>query len=156
MTRPDKAAPRIPDLVRRDFTASAVNRKWCGDLTEVPTGEGKLYLATVEDRRSRSADGSVAGHAERVARGPGSVSVRARSLNSQLCAGMSSNVMRHSLSPGMQRSSQSPGPITSYRSAPGTFVWVTVTTHPPDGSSTHVLTESTTGGCSPGRGRGRR
>ena len=43
----------IPDLVRRDFTASAVNRKWCGDLTEVPTGEGKLYLATVEDLASR-------------------------------------------------------------------------------------------------------
>ena len=53
LTRPDKAAPRIPDLVERDFTASAVNRKWCGDLTEVPTGEGKLYLATVEDLASR-------------------------------------------------------------------------------------------------------
>jgi putative transposase len=53
LTRPDKAAPRIPDLVKRDFAASAVNRKWCGDLTEVPTGEGKLYLATVEDLASR-------------------------------------------------------------------------------------------------------
>ena len=42
-----------PDLVRRDFTAPAINRKWCGDLTEVPTDEGKLYLATVEDLASR-------------------------------------------------------------------------------------------------------
>ena len=53
LTRPDKAAPRIPDLVKRDFTAVTINRKWCGDLTEVPTGEGKLYLATVEDLASR-------------------------------------------------------------------------------------------------------
>ena len=49
MTRPDKAAPPAPDLVKRDFTAPAINHKWCGDLTEVPTNEGKLYLATVED-----------------------------------------------------------------------------------------------------------
>ena len=53
LTRPDKAAPPIPDLVKRDFTAPAVNTKWCGDLTEVPTDEGKLYLATVEDLASR-------------------------------------------------------------------------------------------------------
>jgi transposase InsO family protein len=53
LTRPDKAAPRIPDLVKRDFTAPSVNLRWCGDLTEVPTGEGKLYLATVEDLASR-------------------------------------------------------------------------------------------------------
>ena len=53
LTRPDKGAPPVPDLVKRDFTAPAVNRKWCGDLTEVPTEEGKLYLATVEDLASR-------------------------------------------------------------------------------------------------------
>jgi transposase InsO family protein len=53
LTRPDKAAPRLADLVRRDFTSPAVDCKWCGDLTEVPTGEGKLYLATVEDLASR-------------------------------------------------------------------------------------------------------
>jgi putative transposase len=53
LTRPDKAAPPVPDLVKRDFTAPAINRKWCGDLTEVPTDEGKLYLATVEDLASR-------------------------------------------------------------------------------------------------------
>jgi putative transposase len=53
LTRPDKAAPPIPDLVKRDFTAATINNKWCGDLTEVPTDEGKLYLATVEDLASR-------------------------------------------------------------------------------------------------------
>ena len=53
LTRPDKAAPPAPDLVKRDFTAPAINRKWCGDLTEVPTDEGKLYLATVEDLAAR-------------------------------------------------------------------------------------------------------
>ena len=44
LTRPDKAAPKFPDLVRRDFTAPTPNVKWCGDLTEIPTDEGKLYL----------------------------------------------------------------------------------------------------------------
>ena len=27
--------------------------KWCGDMTEIPTDEGKLYLATVLDLFSR-------------------------------------------------------------------------------------------------------
>ena len=27
--------------------------KWCGDITEVPTDDGKLYLATAIDRFSR-------------------------------------------------------------------------------------------------------
>ena len=57
LTRPDKAAPPAPDLVRRDFSASAINHKWCGDLTEIPTGEGKLYLAAVEDLASRRVPG---------------------------------------------------------------------------------------------------
>jgi putative transposase len=42
-----------PDRVRRQFTAVAPNLLWCGDLTEVDTGEGKLYLATVLDLFSR-------------------------------------------------------------------------------------------------------
>ena len=37
----------------RDFTAPAPNVKWCGDMTEIPTDEGKLYLATVLDLYSR-------------------------------------------------------------------------------------------------------
>jgi transposase InsO family protein len=57
LTRPDKAAVPPPDLVRRNFTAPAINLKWCGDLTEVPTDEGKLYLAHVEDLASRRIPG---------------------------------------------------------------------------------------------------
>jgi transposase InsO family protein len=53
LTRPDKTAEPIPDLVKRDFTAEAVDQRWCGDLTEIPTDEGKLYLATVLDLASR-------------------------------------------------------------------------------------------------------
>jgi transposase InsO family protein len=53
LTRQDKSAPKFPDLVRRDFTAPAPNRKWVGDITEIPTAEGKLYLATVIDLYSR-------------------------------------------------------------------------------------------------------
>ena len=51
--RQDKAAPKFPDLLRRDFTAAKPNMKWCGDITEIPTDEGKLYLATVLDLFSR-------------------------------------------------------------------------------------------------------
>jgi putative transposase len=53
LTRQDKTAPKFPDRLRRDFTASAPNVKWCGDMTEIPTDEGKLYLATVLDLFSR-------------------------------------------------------------------------------------------------------
>lgn len=53
LTKQDKNAPKFPDLLRRDFTADAPNRKWCGDITEIPTDEGKLYLATVLDLFSR-------------------------------------------------------------------------------------------------------
>jgi transposase InsO family protein len=53
LTRPGKGRWRAPDLVKRDFTAPAVNRKWFGDGTEIPTGEGKLYLASVLDTGSR-------------------------------------------------------------------------------------------------------
>lgn len=57
LTRPDKAAAPIPDLVKRDFSATTVNQRWCGDLTEIPTDEGRLYLATVVDLASRRLPG---------------------------------------------------------------------------------------------------
>ncbi len=53
LTRPDKAARPVPDLLRRDFTAEAVNQKWVGDFKQVSTGEGPVFLATVEDLFSR-------------------------------------------------------------------------------------------------------
>ncbi len=61
LTRPDKAAAPIPDLVGRDFTADGIDQRWCGDLTEIPTDEGKLYLATVEDLASRRLPGFAIG-----------------------------------------------------------------------------------------------
>ena len=53
LTRQDATAAKFPDLVNRDFTACAMNQKWVGDITEIPTARGKLYLATVIDLYSR-------------------------------------------------------------------------------------------------------
>jgi transposase InsO family protein len=52
-TRPGKGRWRAPDLVKRDFPAEQINTKWYGDGTEIATGEGKLYLASVLDMASR-------------------------------------------------------------------------------------------------------
>ena len=52
LTRPGRR-PAAPDFVRRDFTAEAPDLVWCGDMTEIETGEGKLYLATIIDLFSR-------------------------------------------------------------------------------------------------------
>ena len=52
-TRPGQGRWRAPDLVRRDFPARQVNKKWYGDGTEISTGEGKLHLASVMDMASR-------------------------------------------------------------------------------------------------------
>ena len=62
LTKQDKTAPKFPDLVKRDFTAAAPNRKWVGDMTEIPTESGqKLYLATVIDLYSRRLLGAAMG-----------------------------------------------------------------------------------------------
>ena len=53
LTKQDKTAPKFPDLLRRDFTADRPNARWVGDMTEIPTAAGKLYLATVIDLYSR-------------------------------------------------------------------------------------------------------
>ena len=52
-TRRGKGRWRAPDLVKRDFPAAGINRKWYGDGTEVATAEGKLHLASVLDMGSR-------------------------------------------------------------------------------------------------------
>jgi putative transposase len=52
-TRPGKGRWRAPDLVKRDFPAQEINVRWYGDGTEICTGEGKLYLASVLDVASR-------------------------------------------------------------------------------------------------------
>ncbi|MEU7998153.1 IS3 family transposase [Micromonospora sp. NPDC049060] len=52
LTRQGKR-PAAEDLVKRQFTAPAPDVAWCGDMTEIVTQEGKLYLATVIDLYSR-------------------------------------------------------------------------------------------------------
>ena len=52
-TRPGRGRWRAPDLVKRQFPARKIDQKWYGDGTEIPTGEGKLYLASVMDAASR-------------------------------------------------------------------------------------------------------
>jgi hypothetical protein len=54
-TIPDPRAAIRPDLVDRDFRpdATALDARWCGDITYIPTEEGWLYLATVIDIASR-------------------------------------------------------------------------------------------------------
>jgi transposase InsO family protein len=54
-TVPDPAAAARADLIRRDFAvnAAALNTRWCGDITYLPTWGGWLYLATVIDIASR-------------------------------------------------------------------------------------------------------
>ena len=52
-TRPGRGRWRAPDLVGRQFGADQLNQKWYGDGTEIRTDEGKLYLDSVLDMRSR-------------------------------------------------------------------------------------------------------
>ena len=48
---PDTSA--IPDLLNRDFSANGPNKIWVGDITEIATLAGVLYLAFILDLFSR-------------------------------------------------------------------------------------------------------
>lgn len=52
-TLPEAGAPRPPDLVQRDFTATRPNQLWVADLTYVATWRGFVYVAFVIDVFSR-------------------------------------------------------------------------------------------------------
>jgi putative transposase len=53
-TMSDHAQPVAANLLDRQFTADAPNRRWVGDTTEFVIGEsGKLYLAAILDLFSR-------------------------------------------------------------------------------------------------------
>ncbi|MFF2411445.1 IS3 family transposase [Streptomyces sp. NPDC058092] len=60
----DPAEAKAPDLIGRDFTATAVNTKYVGDITYLPiSGAKPLYLATVIDLCSRRLAGwAIADH----------------------------------------------------------------------------------------------
>jgi putative transposase len=49
--------PVAPNRLNRDFTATAPNQKWMGDITGVWTEEGWLYLAALVDVYSRKVVG---------------------------------------------------------------------------------------------------
>lgn len=49
ITKADRAAQASANLIKQDFTAELPNQKWLGDITEIPTSEGKLYVAAVMD-----------------------------------------------------------------------------------------------------------
>jgi len=49
--------PVAPNVLNRDFSATAPNQKWVGDITYIPTKEGWLYLAVVIDLYSRTVVG---------------------------------------------------------------------------------------------------
>ena len=58
--------PVAPNLMERDFTASAPNQKWVADITYIPTREGWLYLAAILELYSRLVVGwSMAGRMTR-------------------------------------------------------------------------------------------
>lgn len=63
-TVPEPAEQKVPDLLKRDFTAPAANCRYVGDITYLPIADGtNLYLATVIDCYSRRLVGwSVADH----------------------------------------------------------------------------------------------
>jgi putative transposase len=48
---------QVEDLVQRNFTASAPDQKWFGDITYIRTWEGWLYLAVILDAYSRKVVG---------------------------------------------------------------------------------------------------
>lgn len=63
-TIPEPSDQKVPDLLRRDFTAPAANERYVGDITYLPLSDGEnLYLATVIDCYSRRLVGwAVADH----------------------------------------------------------------------------------------------
>jgi transposase InsO family protein len=55
--------PVADNLLQRQFSPSQANEAWVSDITYIPTGEGWLYLAAVEDLYSRRVVGwSMADH----------------------------------------------------------------------------------------------
>jgi putative transposase len=57
LTDADARPAPIPDLVRRDFTATEPGTKFVGDITYIPTWEGWAFLATVIDCHTKEVIG---------------------------------------------------------------------------------------------------
>jgi putative transposase len=52
-TQSGHTLPVAPNLLARDFKAKSADTKWVADITYIPTDEGRLYLAAIEDLFSR-------------------------------------------------------------------------------------------------------
>jgi putative transposase len=62
LTRADRRARKAPDQLKRDFAPPpAVNQRWVSDLTEIPTDQGVLYLASILDLHARRVVGFAVG-----------------------------------------------------------------------------------------------
>jgi putative transposase len=62
LTKADRRARKPADLLARDFAPPArINQRWVSDLTQIDTGEGVLYLASILDLKSRRAVGYALG-----------------------------------------------------------------------------------------------
>jgi len=57
ITKADSATQARANLIQQDFSAEVPNQKWLGDITEIPTADGKLYVAGVLD----CCDGAIVG-----------------------------------------------------------------------------------------------
>jgi transposase InsO family protein len=62
-TRSERKA--APDLLERDFEVDAPNKAWVGDITQVRTREGWLFLAVILDLYSRKVVGYATSHQPR-------------------------------------------------------------------------------------------
>ena len=88
------------DLVQRQFTAAGPNQLWLTDITEHPTGEGKLYLCAVKDGRFQGANATLLMSSFSFSRGVWNPSVlRGRSLSWSTIASIASSGMLLKLVP---------------------------------------------------------
>jgi len=53
-TDSEHSLPVYNNVLNRDFTTTAINQKWAGDITYIRTNEGWLYLAVIIDLHSRA------------------------------------------------------------------------------------------------------
>ena len=56
-TKSDKSKVPAPNLLKQQFEADAPNKKWCSDITYIPTDDGWLFLAVTLDLYSRKVVG---------------------------------------------------------------------------------------------------
>lgn len=85
ITKEDTTAQKAENLLARDFTADAPNRKWLADITEISCRNGKLYVAPILD----CFDGQIVGLA------------MDDNMRAELCIRAFENACKHSGAHGM-------------------------------------------------------